>query len=199
MTAVSAILLAAGESRRMGVNKLSLPWGRRTVVEQCLHTLLKSEVKEVVVVLGALTKDLGNRLGQPGVKVVFNPHSRKGMGTSIRRGLRAVDRRCRGVLIALGDQPCVKTKTINALIRAFGRQRSTIVVPTFKGQRGHPVLFDRRFENELRNLKRDVGGRSLLEQYGDCLAEVRVRSEGILKDVDTWEEYRKGLQSRGRR
>jgi molybdenum cofactor cytidylyltransferase len=137
---ISAILLGAGKSKRMGVDKLSLPWGRRTVLEHCFATLLRSEVQELVIVLGIRNKGVKNLFRGRKVKVVINPYSSRGMSTSIRRGLTALRSRSDGILIALGDQPLLKTTTINALIHAFQKGKGGIVIPSFQGRQGHPVI-----------------------------------------------------------
>jgi molybdenum cofactor cytidylyltransferase len=217
MVQVSAILLGAGESKRMGVDKLSLPWGRKTVLEHCLETLLQSRVKEVIVVLNDRMKWIvdhakdskvypnrcffspSSKVGfgdAERVKVVNNPYYQRGMGTSVRRGLRAIDPRSRGILIALGDQPLIKTRTINALIRAFDQRKGTIVVPSFRGKQGHPVIFHCRYQKELLKLKGDVGGRSIIEKHPEEVRLVRVKSEGVTKDMDTWEDYERAKGER---
>jgi molybdenum cofactor cytidylyltransferase len=112
------------------------------------------------------------------------------MSSSIRKGLQQIDPRCRGILIALGDQPHLKTRTINALIRAFDQGKGTIIVPSFRGVRGNPVIFDRRFKKELSSLRGDVGGRSIVERYPKEVRMVPVKSIGVLKDVDTWAAYK---------
>jgi molybdenum cofactor cytidylyltransferase len=194
MAKVSAILLGAGESKRMGVNKLGLPWRKKTVFQHCLDTLLRSNVKEIVVVLSKKTKGIRSRLDTRRVKVVMNPFFRRGMSTSIRRGMRAVDPRSEGILIALGDQPFLKARTINALIRAFVRRKHTLIVPSFQGKKGHPVIFHRKYEKELLNLKGDVGGRSIIDSHPGNVWVVRVKSEGVVKDIDTRDDYREGMK-----
>ena len=196
MRKISAILLAAGESKRMGVNKLALPWGRKTVLERCVDALVRSNIKEVVVVLSDRTKALGNRLRGPKVRLVMNPNYERGMSTSIRRGVQAVDRKSDGILIALGDQPLLRTKTINALIHALVQEKGKIIVPIFRGSRGHPVLFGPTFKKELLQLKGDVGARSLLQRHPKSVFEVRTRSEGVVVDVDTWNDYRRVSQGK---
>jgi molybdenum cofactor cytidylyltransferase len=196
MSKNSAILLGAGESKRMGVDKLSLPWGRRTILEHCFETLLRSEVEELVVVLGIRNKEVKNLFQGRKVKVVINPHSKRGMSTSIRKGLQAIHPSSDGILIALGDQLFLKTRTINALIRAFGQGKGGIVVPSFQGKKGHPVIFHRRYKRELLNLKGDVGGRSIIERHPEDVRVVPVKSIGVVKDVDTWQDY---IKSSGRR
>jgi len=196
MTRISAILLAAGESKRMGTDKLSLPWGRKTVLEHCLRVLLSSEVGEVWVVLNRQTWELGQRLRMPRVKLVRNPRSQEGMSTSIRKGIQAMGQKSRAVLIALGDHPLLKVNTVNALIRAYVEKKGTIIVPVFRGKRGHPVLFDRRYVKELLKLKKDVGARALLERHRKEVYEVNSKSEGVVVDIDTWEEYRRRARVR---
>jgi molybdenum cofactor cytidylyltransferase len=197
MEEVSAILLGAGESKRMGVNKLSLPWCRETIFEHCLETLLRSKVKEVIVVLNDRTKKVVERVKAHKVKVVNNPYPRMGMGHSIRKGLKAIGPNSQGILIALGDQPWVKTRTINALIHAFLQGKGTIVIPSFQGKQGHPVIFHRQYLKGLLKLRGDVGGRSVIEKHPEEVWLARVKSEGVIKDIDTWEDYRKIVKSYG--
>lgn len=189
---ISAILLGAGESKRMGVDKLALPWRRETILEHCFKTLLRSEVKELVVVLSGRSKGVKNLFQGQKARIVLNPHSQKGMSSSIRKGLRAIGPRSDGILIALGDQPFLKTRTINALVRVFDREKEGIVVPSFQGKTGHPVIFHKAYKKELMNLKGDVGGRSIIERHREDVRVVRVRSIGVVKDVDTLQDYEKG-------
>ena len=192
MVKVSAILLGAGESKRMGVNKLRLPWGRKTLFEHCLDTLLQSNISEVVVVLGRRTADMWGSLEKTGVRVVMNPSYRRGMSTSIRKGVRAIDSASEGILIALGDQPFLKVATVNALIRAFRMMDRGIIVPSFRRRRGHPVIFHRKFAEELLRLRGDAGARSIIQRHPGDVRNVSVRSEGVIKDIDTRGDYRKG-------
>lgn len=189
MSRISAVLLGAGESKRMGVDKLSLPWGRKTMLERCFQTLLRSQVRELVVVLSIRNKGVRNLFHGRKVRIVINPLSRMGMSASIRTGLQEIRPHCHGILIALGDQPLLKTSTINALIRAFDQGKGGIIVPSFRGRRGHPVIFHRRFKKELLNLKGDVGGRSIIESHPEDVRVVPVKSRGVVKDVDTWSAY----------
>lgn len=193
MSKISAILLGAGESRRMGVDKLSLPWGRKSMLARCFETLLRSEVQELVVVLSPRNKEVRNQFRRQKVKTVINPLSKTGMSSSIRRGLQRIDPRCRGILIALGDQPFLKTQTINALIRAFDQGKGRIIIPCFRGRRGNPVIFARKFKKELLKLKGDVGGRSIIESHPEDVWSVAVKSIGILKDIDTWSAYQPSI------
>ena len=196
MLNISAVLLGAGRSKRMGVNKLSLPWRGKTLFEYCLNTLLRSNVKKVVVVLNDRMREEGCFFPKPNVEVVINPYYKKGMSTSIRRGVRVLNSKSDGILIALGDQPFLKTRTINALIGAFRRGKGKIIVPTFKGRRGHPVIFHRKYERELLRLRGDVGGKVIMEKHPSDVQLIPVKSEGIIKDIDTWRVYMKELRRR---
>ena len=189
MSRISAILLGAGESKRMRVDKLSLPWGRKTVLEHCFETLWRSKVEGVTIVLGVRNKEIKNLFKGPRVKIIVNPHPEKGMSTSIRKGLLTIHSDNHGILIALGDQPFLKTRTINALIRAFDQGKKGIIVPSFRGRMGHPVIFHRKYKRELLNLKGDVGGKSILERHPQDVRRVSVKSEGVVKDIDTWQDY----------
>ena len=196
MSIISAILLGAGESKRMGVDKLSLPGRRKTVLEHCFETLLQSEVQEIVVVLGNRNQRVKNRFQVGKTKVVVNPYSKRGMSTSIRKGLQAIHPGSAGILIALGDQPFLKTRTINALVRAFDRRENGIIIPSFRGRMGHPVIFHKRYRKELMNLRGDVGGRTVVDRHPEEVKVVPVKSEGVVKDVDTWQDYVKEFRKK---
>ena len=186
----------------MKVNKLSLPWGRETVFEHCFNTLLRSRVKEVIVVLNKQNEGMKRQFEKRSasatkkVRVAFNPHYKQGISTSIHKGLQVVDPRSSGVLISLGDQPFLKTRTINVLLRAFHQGRGEIVVPSFQGMKGHPVIFHRMFRKELLKLRGDTGGKPILLKYSQQIKTIPVRSVGVIKDIDTREEYQKALRMR---
>jgi molybdenum cofactor cytidylyltransferase len=197
---ISAILLGAGESKRMKMNKLSLPWGRETVFEHCFNTLLRSKVREIIVVLNKQNEEMKDWFDKRSasttkkVKVTVNPRYRRGMSTSIHKGLEVMDPRSEGILISLGDQPLLRTRTINVILRAFQQRREGIVVPSFKGMKGHPVIFHRMFRKELLRLRGDTGGKPILLRYSKQIKTIPVRSEGIIKDIDTREAYQQALR-----
>lgn len=186
---ISAILLGAGESKRMGVDKLSLPFGMVTLLEKSLKNLLRSRVKEIIVVLNRSRSKMLDHLKGKRVKVVFNPYYKKGMSSSIRCGLRFTNSRSNGILIAFGDQPFLKPKTINTLIKRFYQSNKGIVLPLFRGEKGHPVIFHRRYKKELLRLKGDVGGRSIIKKFSNDVLLVPVKSNGVIKDIDTLNDY----------
>jgi molybdenum cofactor cytidylyltransferase len=193
---ISAILLGAGEGKRMGKDKLSLPLGKKTVFERSLEALVRSDVDEVLVVVREKPGDWRSRFRDKRVKFIINPDFHYGMSTSVRKGIRAMDSRSQGVLIALGDQPFLKPRTINALIRAFSRIKGGIVLPVYHGKKGHPVLFDRSFAGRLLQLEGDVGGRSVVEEHRERVVLMRTRSKAVLQDIDTWNDYRKACKKK---
>lgn len=191
---VSAILLGAGESKRMGRDKLLLPWGRETVLEHCLQVLLRSKAIEVVVVLNHRSEEIAHRLNGKKVKILFNPKPEKGMSSSIRKGLRVLDPKSAGILIALGDMPVLTSRTIDVILKAFQKGKGGIILPSFKGRRGHPVLFHRRYKKELSGLIGDTGGITIVMSHPEDVYVVPVKSKGVIRDIDTWMDYKKELR-----
>jgi len=188
---ISAILLAAGESRRMGRPKLLLKWGGSTIIEKSVDTLLASKIDELIVVLGHQAQAILRKLGARRLKAVVNPQYRMGMSTSIRTGIGQVSSMSEAILIALADQPLIERDLIDHLIDTYGRNPQGIVLPSYKGRRGHPVILDsNRYRGEMENLMGDAGCRPILERHPGDILEVPVDSEGVLVDIDSWEHYR---------
>lgn len=185
MEAVSAILLAAGKGSRMGKLKQLMPLGDSTILEQTLDNLLGSKVTEVIVVLGYKAEEITKRLSGRPVKLVVNPLYRKGMGTSVAAGLKFIDSQARAVMLTLGDQPYVDSLTINGLIDAFNSNKKGIAIPTYQGQRGHPLIFARKYQAPLSHLSGDIGGREIIRENPEDILEVPVDCEGIVIDIDT--------------
>lgn len=182
---VTAILLAAGKSSRMGKLKQLMPLGNSTILEQTLDNLLGSHLTEVIVVLGYKAEEVVKRLSGRPVKVVVNPLYRKGMGTSIAAGLKFVDSQAQAVMLTLSDQPYVDSPTINRLIDEFGNNHKGITIPTYKGKRGHPLIFARKYQAQLSRLSSDIGGREIIKEHPEDVLEVAVNCEGIVIDIDT--------------
>jgi molybdenum cofactor cytidylyltransferase len=186
---ISAILLAAGESNRMGQPKQLMPFGQSTIVERTIDYLLNSAVSETIVVLGYKGEEIRKTIAGKPIKIAINPDYNQGMSTSIIAGLKQVDKRARAVLIALGDQPFVDSQTITSLVEAFIANNRGILIPVYQGRRGNPVIFAIKYKDELLNLKGDVGGREIIKLHPDDVLEVAVNCEGVLLDIDTMENY----------
>lgn len=178
----------------MGQNKLLLPWGKKTILEHCLQTFLCSRVNEIILVVNDQTEKIARQLKERRVKVIVNPDYRRGMSSSIRLGLKLLNPKSKGVFIGLGDQPLLRSRTVNALIDAFEKGEGKVIVPSFQGRMGHPVLFDRRYKGELLKLKGDEGGRSILKRHVQEVLMVPVRSAGVIRDIDRWRDYKRLLR-----
>ena len=186
---ISAILLAAGQSKRMGQLKQLMPFGQSTIVEQAVDNLVGSAVDEVIVVVGYKAEDVIKAIAAKPIKLVINPDYEQGMSTSIIAGLNLVHSGVQGVMLALGDQPLVDSQTINRLIDEFRDHDKGIAIPTYQGKRGHPIIFAIKYKEELLELKGDVGGRQIIKDHPDDILEVAVSSESIIADFDTTGDY----------
>lgn len=196
---ISAILLAAGESKRMGQPKQLLPFGDKTLVEHALDNLLASRVDEVVLVTGNQADAVAKKVGKRPVKVVLNPDFRLGMSTSLKKGLISIDEDSKAVMVVLADQPFIDAALINRLLDEFASRGKGIVVPVFKGKRGHPIIFAIKYRDELLQLQGDAGAKALMERHPDDVREVVVASEHIHVDIDDMESYelqKKNLEKR---
>ena len=190
---LSAILLAAGESKRMGKPKQLMPLGKHTLLEQAIDNLLDSSVDETIVVVGHKAEEITKTIAGRPVKIVINPDYREGMSTSIIAGLILADPCSQAVMLALGDQPLVASRTINQLIDAFNSHNKGIAVPTYQGRRGHPIIFDIKYKAELFKLKGDIGGREIIRNHPNDVLKVAVDSESVVSDIDTQDDYQSKL------
>lgn len=189
---ISAIVLAAGESKRMGQTKQLLEWQGKTILEHVLDILLESRVGEVILVLGHEAERIRQKVPDQKIKVVINSDYKEGMSTSIQKGLMAMDQKAEGFLVVLADQPGISKETLNRLIHGFeqARPEKSIVLPIYRGARGHPVLLGMKYKKEALRLKGDVGCRQILADHPEDLLEVEVGSDAVLSDIDTPEDYR---------
>jgi len=190
---VSAILLAAGESKRMDKPKQLMPLGKTTILEQTIDNLLGSRVSEVIVVLGYRAEEVMKKIAVKPIKITINPAYHRGMSTSIVTGLNSVDDRAQAVMLALADQPFIDSPTINRLVEEFFSHNKGIAIPVYRGRRGHPVIFAIKYKEELLELTGDVGGRQIIRQHPDDILEVAVNSESIITDIDTTSDYQSHL------
>ena len=186
--APSAIILAAGRSRRMGEpNKLLLEIGGQPVLIRVLRAFAVASVHEVIVVTGAQHERIATVVErEDGIRTVHNPAFRSGMASSIRRGVRAAASDAAGYALCPADLPLLSDVTVETLCRRFTSQTGPrIVAPTVDGQQGHPVLFDASFREALLALEGDRGARGLVRSGDTPLTRVPVPDDGILRDVDT--------------
>jgi len=186
---LSVIILAAGQSSRMGQIKQLMPFRQSTVLGEVINNFLLSAVSEIILVLGHRAEEVMKTIASKPTKIVINPDYRRGMSTSIIAGLNHVDTQTRAVMLALGDQPLIGSLTINRLIRAFYRHDRGIIIPTYRGKRGHPIIFAIKYKEELLKLKGDVGGRQIIKDHPNDVLSVEVASESVVVDFDTKNDY----------
>jgi len=184
-----AVILAAGESRRMGTQKLLLPFGDATVVEAVVRTALASGIDRAVAVLGADREAVRAKLESSGVDFAVNEMFADGMLSSIQTGFRVLPPEAEAAVIMLGDQPFLPPSVVDTVVRGYRESLKGIVIPVFRTRRGHPVLVDLKYRDEVLALDPADGLRRLMRTHPEDIAEVEVDDANILRDLDTPEDY----------
>jgi molybdenum cofactor cytidylyltransferase len=195
---ISALLLAAGESKRMGATKQLLAVLQEPMLARSLKNLQCPGIGEIVLVLGHDHEKIREtlHLDETTLKIALNNDFARGMSSSIAAGLSIVSPDSTGVLIALGDQPLIRPATITALIEDFKSSKKGIAIASYKGRRGHPVIFSRHYYEELKNLSGVVGARSIIQRNPEDSVFIELDDNAILIDIDTPEdlnEVRRGF------
>jgi molybdenum cofactor cytidylyltransferase len=184
---ISALMLAAGQSRRMGgPNKLLAEIDGVPMVARVAQRLLASRARPVIAVLGNQAEAVDAALGKLPIERVRNPEFAGGLSTSLKRGIAALPAGLDGVLVCLGDMPLITGRHIDRLIAAFNPlEGRAIIVPTRRGKRGNPVLWSKQFFPEMAELAGDVGAKHLIGEHAELVAEVEMDDDAILVDIDT--------------
>lgn len=198
---VDAIVLAAGESKRMGEeNKLLLPYKGEPVLRRVVTTILESDVSKVYVVVGHEQNRIRAVLEDLAVEFVENPDYEEGMGTSIRAGVDHASDQVAGYMICLSDLPLITAKEYSFLISAFQEQRKqnpqAITVPMHGGQRGNPVILSSAYRTAMLSHQGVMGCRGIVKQNPDHVQFTEMATDHVLYDIDTPEAY-KGLRAKG--
>ena len=191
---LAGIILAAGESLRMGQPKQLLPFGERTILERVVDTLLTAGVGEVVVVLGHLAERVRTVLGHRPVKAVVNASYRQGMLSSVKCGVRAIGPEYDAVLIALGDQPHIEGAVVSEVMRTYRAGTAGIVIPRYGEKKGHPIIINlQKYREAIANLPEDVGLNALMQEHADDVRLIDVATEDIIRDIDVPDDYTREL------
>ena len=185
---ISALVLAAGSSSRMGEPKPLLSLEGRPLLAHVLEAVAGSRVSETIVVLGAASDRVRTEVPRDGARWVDNPAFAEGMSSSLKVGVAALSPESDGFFVVLGDEPFVRSSTYDALIAARERTGARIVLPTFEGIRGNPVLIDRTLANEVDAITGDRGCRALRLRHPKETVEVPVDDPGVVIDLDTPED-----------
>ncbi len=188
---VSAIVLAAGMSRRMGAPKQLLRAGGISLLEHTLTHVRKSTVGDIILVLGFAAEQIREQISTEGLKVVINEAYQEGMASSLRAGIAALAPQTQAALIVLADLPLVRPRTLDRLIEHHRKFHPQIVIPTYKGFRGNPVLLDRSVFTEVTDLRGDIGCRAIFGKHTENIARLEVDDPGIILDVDTRQDFEK--------
>jgi len=191
-----AVILAAGESRRMGTQKLLLPFGQATVVEAVVRTALASRADRALAVLGADRDAVRLKLEPYGVDFAVNEDFVRGMLSSVQAGFKALPAEAEAAVVMLGDQPFLPARVVDAVIEAFRQSGKGIIVPAFRGRRGHPVLVCIGYRGEILALDPAEGLRQLMRAHPDDVFEAEVGDANILRDLDVPEDYADELKRR---
>jgi molybdenum cofactor cytidylyltransferase len=189
---ISAIVLAAGASRRMGQSKMLLPWGATTVIGKVLETLIKCGVSDPVVVSGRDQAQLHQVLSPFAIRWVHNSnYEHTDMLQSLQLGLPAVSEDADAFLIVLGDQPQIEASVVEQVIATYQDHHPAIVIPSYQMRRGHPWLVRRDLWASMAALPADANLRQFLNQHTDQIEYLNVDTPSILMDLDTPEDYQR--------
>jgi xanthine dehydrogenase accessory factor len=193
---ISAVILAAGESRRMGSPKLLLPYIDKTIIETVIQTIIQSQVKHIIVVLGSEKDKIREQILNYPVIIAENPEYQNGMLSSIQCGLRAVPDDTDAVMILLGDQPMVTGPVIDQLTDTYQHTDKGILIAVHQEKRGHPILFNIKYRKEIEQLMFQNSMHDFTRKFASDIMEVETGTADILIDIDTPEDYHKELKYR---
>ena len=195
---ICAIILAAGKSLRMGTQKLLLPFANQTVIGHVADQVIKSPIRQVLVVTAEQSEQIAAALKGKRLSIVINPDFEGDMLSSIRCGLRALPG-CEAVMILLGDQPAIRSELIGEMIKIFETASASIIIPTYRGRRGHPILFSSKYCDEVQKRFDNVGLRGLLGAHPEQVHEMKVDDEAVLADMDVPQDYQRETTRQQRR
>jgi molybdenum cofactor cytidylyltransferase len=191
-----AMILAAGESKRMGKPKLLLPFGEKTIIETIVETVVSSKVEKTLIIFGSEREKIEEKIKNYPVKIVYNRDFRSGMLSSVQCGFQSLPEETRAVLVVLGDQPKISATVINKLVDAYKSSGKGIVLPVYNKERGHPVLIDVKYREEVENLNPEVGLRGTVYNHPEDILEVEVETPSIFQDIDDESDYKRELENK---
>ena len=193
---IAGLILAAGESSRMGADKAVLTYRGGTFLGTVFNVLRDAGIERIAVVLGHHAEQIERAVNLPCAEFILNPNYLRGQTSSLQAGLRALATpECEAIVLCLVDHPQVSPATVRQLITAFQRSLAPVVIPTHQNRRGHPVLIARSLFAELSRLDPDTGANTVLRQRRQATQFVEVSDAGILVDVDDRETYRRLQQA----
>jgi len=214
-TMIAGIILAAGESKRMGELKQLLPFGNSTIIETVINNLSSAMLNDLIVVLGHEAERITEHIKHKPIpkgrsepfRIVYNSDYKQGMLTSVKCGIRAAvegttrnvtsDRKD-AILVALVDQPFLTTNLIDKVIEEFCVRDKGIILPSYNYKRGHPVIIDLKYKDEILNLEgEDAGLRDVIRAHPEDIFYVEVDTDIVIRDIDYREDYLRELGNMG--
>jgi molybdenum cofactor cytidylyltransferase len=188
---ITALVLAAGQSKRMGRPKMLLPWGEATVLEKVVATFKAGGIEDILVVTGGDRERVEALVGNS-ARTVFNPDFAEGeMLSSVQAGLKGLKSETEAFLIGLGDQPQVQAGSVRSVVEAYRESGASLVVPSFQMRRGHPWLVAHEHWQEILDLRPPASLRDFLGRHAGHIHYVELDNATILLDLDTPEDYLK--------
>ena len=186
---ISAILLAAGQSKRMnGENKLTKEIQGAPLIKHSVKSILASSIDELIVVLGHQKETIEKLVNKnEKIKFVFNKDFESGIASSIKTGLDNLSEKTEAFFICLGDMPTVNPNIYNQLIKSINKRE--IIVPTYKGQQGNPVLFAKSMKEKIINISGDIGAKKILELNKDKILNLEINDQCVTKDFNTQDSF----------
>jgi molybdenum cofactor cytidylyltransferase len=186
---VGAVVLAAGESRRFGRQKLLMPFGDSSIIGRVIATLDRAGIHPIVVVAGADAADIAGALSGSKARIVVNPAPERGMLSSVQTGLRALDEAVERFLVVLGDQPRVTSADVIHLLEEQERLGRGIAIAAHQGKRGHPVAFHRRYRESILECDDRKTLRDTVHAHLEDTVNVESPADAVTRDIDTREQY----------
>ena len=186
---ISAILLTAGQSKRMnGENKLTKEIQGTPLIKHSVKNILASSIDELIIVLGHQKETIEKLVNKnEKIKFVFNKNFESGIASSIKTGLDNLSEKTEAFFICLGDMPTVNPNIYNQLIKSINKRE--IIVPTYKGQQGNPVLFTKSMKEKILNISGDVGAKKILELNKDKILNLEINDQCVTKDFNTQDSF----------
>ncbi|SDI73877.1 nucleotidyltransferase family protein [Natribacillus halophilus] len=182
---LSALLLAAGRSQRMGTLKAALPWNGTSLIEFQVNQLQNPLISELIVVTGYKSEEIAEMIKPSHVKIVYNHRFHEGKTSSIRKGVEVINPKSKGILISAVDQPVPK-HTLDLMITHFNKTNASIVVPVYKQKRGHPVLFNAHLKHELLKVNEETQGlRNIFRKFNHHVSLLEVSDPNVLLNLNT--------------
>ncbi|MFH0843480.1 MAG: nucleotidyltransferase family protein [Bacteroidota bacterium] len=194
MPDIWAIILAAGESKRMGSPKMLLPFGGKTLIEKVIENVVSSRAGNTIVVLGSSADEILDRIEVLPVRHCYNENYSEGMLSSVKCGFSKLPEKYDAAIVLPGDYPGIGAGVINMLIESFSESSKKIVIPLFRGKRGHPILISYQLREEVMRLSPEKGLRELMEKFPVDVLEVELNDQAVLKDIDTIDDYMNELK-----